>query len=82
MLFRSMNCSSEKSEKKASEKKKVKVSCLTLSDYLQGTPWTIALQVLLSMELSKNTGVGSYSLIQGIFPTLGSNLVSCIAGRF
>ena len=30
----------------------------------------------------KNTGVGSLSLLQQIFPTLESNWVSCIAGRF
>ena len=30
----------------------------------------------------KNTGVGSLSLLQGIFPTQGSTGVSCIAGRF
>ena len=30
----------------------------------------------------QNTGVGSLSLFQGIFPTQGSNQVSCIAGRF
>ena len=35
------------------------------------------------MEFStKNTGVGSQSLLQGIFPTQGLNLVSCTAGRF
>ena len=30
----------------------------------------------------KNTGVGCHSLLQGIFPTQGSNQVSCIAGGF
>ena len=30
----------------------------------------------------KNTGVGCHFLLQGIFPTQGSNLVSCIAGEF
>ena len=30
----------------------------------------------------KNIGVGSHFLIQGIFPTLGSNPGLCIAGRF
>ena len=30
----------------------------------------------------KNTGVGCYALLQGIFLTQESNLVSCIAGRF
>ena len=37
------------------------------------TPWTVAHQAL-SMEFSsKNTGVDSHSLLQGIFPTQGSN---------
>ena len=46
--------------------------CLILCD-----PWTIALQVLLSMGFSwqgKNTGVGCHVLLQGIFPSQGSNL--------
>ena len=33
----------------------------------------------------KNTGVGCHFLLQGIFPTQGSNLLSCVpcmAGRF
>ena len=30
----------------------------------------------------KNTGVGSHSLLQGIFLTQGSNLGICVAGRF
>ena len=30
----------------------------------------------------KNTGVGSHSFLQGVCLTHGSNLVSCIAGRF
>ena len=30
----------------------------------------------------KNTGVGSQSLLQQIFPTQELNRVSCIAGRF
>ena len=29
-----------------------------------------------------NIGVGCHCLLQGIFPTQGSNPVSCIAGRF
>ena len=38
------------------------------------TPWTTAHQAPLSMEFSgKNTGVGSHSLLQGIFPTQRSN---------
>ena len=30
----------------------------------------------------KDTGVGRHFLLQGIFPTQGSNQVSCTAGRF
>ena len=30
----------------------------------------------------QNTGVGSLSLLQGIFPTQDQTQVSCIAGRF
>ena len=30
----------------------------------------------------KDTGVGCHFLLQGIFPTQGSNWVSCITGRF
>ena len=38
------------------------------------TPWMVALQAPLSVEFSsKNTGVGNHSLLQGIFPTQGSN---------
>ena len=34
------------------------------------TPWTVARQAPVSMEFSrKNTGVGCYFLLQGIFPT-------------
>ena len=40
---------------------------------LFATPWTVACQALPSMEFSgKNTGVGSHSLLPGIFPTQGS----------
>ena len=35
------------------------------------TPWTVACQAPLSMKFS--TGVGSHSLLQGIFPTQGLN---------
>ena len=39
------------------------------------TPWTEAHQALLPMEFSRhrNTGVGCHFLLQGIFPTQGSN---------
>ena len=38
------------------------------------TPWTLALQASLSMEIpGKNIGVGCYFLLQGIFPGQGSN---------
>ena len=44
------------------------------------TPWTVAHQAPPSMAFSgKNTGVGSHSLLQRIFPTQGLNLglLSC-----
>ena len=42
---------------------------------LFATPWTIAHQLLCPWNSpGKNTGVGSHSLLQGIFPTLGLNL--------
>ena len=38
-------------------------------------PWTVTHQAPLPLEFpGKNTGVGSHSLLQGIFPTQGSNL--------
>ena len=67
-------------------KVKVDQSCLTL---LFATPCSVACQAPLSMEFSsQNTGVGSCSLLQGIFPTQGSSQprdrtqVSHIAGGF
>ena len=42
--------------------------------WLFATPWTVAHQAALSMGFpSKNTGVGCYSLLQGIFQTQGLN---------
>ena len=42
--------------------------------WLLATPWTIAHQASLSMEFSRQKyGSGSQSLLQGIFPTQGSN---------
>ena len=39
------------------------------------TPWTVVCQTPLPMEFCRrNTGVGSHFLLQGIFPTQGSNL--------
>ena len=40
---------------------------------LFATLWTEASQAPLSMEFSKNTRVGCHALLQGIFPTQGSN---------
>ena len=38
------------------------------------TPWTAARQASLSMEFPRqNTGLGCHFLLQGVFPTLGSN---------
>ena len=53
---------------------KWRVSCLVMSDSL----WSHGLQptrLLCPWDFSgKNTGVGSHSLLQGIFPTQGLNL--------
>jgi len=41
------------------------------------TPWTIATRLLCPWDFpDKNTGVGCYALLQGIFTTQGSNQVS------
>ena len=55
--------------------KKVKIKGLVAQSYLAlVTGWTVARQAPVSMELSsKNTRVGSHSLLQGIFPTQGLN---------
>ena len=38
------------------------------------TPWTVALQTRIHGDSpGKNTGVGCHDLLQGIFPTQGSN---------
>ena len=53
-----------------SEKVKVSVSHVQLFE----TPWTVARQTPLSWNSpGKNIGEGSHSLLQGIFPTQGSN---------
>ena len=52
--------------------------CQTLA-----TPFTVARYAPLSMGFpSKNTGVGCHFLLQGIFPTQGSNSSPVLAGRF
>ena len=43
-------------------------SCPTLE-----TLWTVACQAPLSVGFSKNTGLGCHFLLQGVFPTQGSN---------
>ena len=49
------------------------VSCPLVSD--SATPWTVARQAPLSMDSpGKHTGIGSHSLLQGIFLTQGLNL--------
>ena len=47
------------------------------------TPWTVANQAPLSKGFSRQEyWSGQPFLLQGIFPTQGLNLVSCIAGGF
>ena len=51
----------------------VHVHTLPLTD--SSTPWTIGTGLLCPWDCpGKNIGMGCHSLLQGIFPTLGSNL--------
>ena len=43
------------------------------------TPWTIARLLCPWESPGKNTGVGCHALLQGIFPTQGSNLLSNVS---
>ena len=46
------------------------ISCV----WLFATPWTVATRFLCLWDSpGKNTGVGSHALLQGVFPTQGSN---------
>ena len=57
------------------------VSHSVMSD--SATPWTVACQAPLSMEFSRQEYWSELPFPSpGIFPTQGSNLVSCTAGRF
>ena len=55
------------------------LSCFSLVCLLE-TPWTVACQPSQFMGFSRqSTGVGCLALLQGIFPTQGSNvLVLCL----
>ena len=68
------------------EKKYFKRMCVLVAQLCLTLLQTHGLQPfrLLSPRNSpgKNTGVGYYSLLQRIFPTQGSNWVSCIADKF
>ena len=55
--------------KQVKEQSDSRFACLTLCN-----AWTIACQALCAWDSpGKNTGVGYHSLLQGIFPTQGSN---------
>ena len=45
------------------------------------TLWTVACKAPLQISPGKNTGVGCHFLLQGIFPTQGLNLHSCIGKK-
>ena len=50
-----------------------RVRVLVASDFV--TPWTVPARLLCPWNSpGKNTGVGSHSLLQGVFLTQGSNL--------
>ena len=58
------------------------VSCSAVSDSFDPMDCSL-LSLLCPTDFpGKNTGVGSHSLLQGIFPTQGSNPGLLIAGRF
>ena len=67
-----------KKENISQENVKIVNTCMCvhlLKFCLTATLWTVAHQASLSMGFfRKNTGVGSHSLLQGIFPTQRSNL--------
>ena len=49
--------------------------CMLSHVWLFATPWTVVCQVPLSWNFpGKNNGLGCHFLLQGIFPTQGSNL--------
>ena len=49
--------------------------CVLSHVWLFVTPWTVATRLLCPWDFpGKNTGVGCHFLLQGIFPTQGSNL--------
>ena len=59
------------------------VCCCSVRPNIFVTLWTVALQALQSMWLSrKYTGVGCHVLLQGIFPTQGSHSFPALTGRF
>ena len=48
--------------------------------WLFATPWTIATRLLCLWDFpGKNIRVGCHFLLQGIFPTQGSNRISCVS---
>ena len=56
------------------------LSCWVSHVRLFATLWTVALQAPLSMAFpGKDTGMGGHFLLQGLFPTQGLNLLSCIS---
>ena len=57
-----------------------KYMCVLCHVWLIATPWTVAHQVPLSMEFSRQEyWSGCSFLFQGFFLTLGSNHISCIS---
>ena len=54
--------------------------CSVVSDSCDPMDTACQAHLFLWDSLGKNTGVGCYSLFQGIFSTQGLNRVSCIAG--
>ena len=64
---------SDETAKKQGESESHSVISSSLQPHGLYSPWN---------SPGQNTGVGSHSFLQVIFPTQGSNQVSCIAGGF
>ena len=72
----SLSCKSQKARKPWVQVLGLTWPCVFVLSHVQlfATPWTVATRLLCPWDSpGKNTGVGSHSLLQGIFPTQGSN---------
>ena len=72
----SLSCKSQKAHKPCIQVLGLAWPCVFVLSRVRlfATPWTVATRLLCPWDSpGKNTGVGGHSLLQGIFPTQGSN---------